>query len=159
MVAETDGWDEVRLAQRPNGSVAWVRAANVSLTYSPWVIVVDTEETRVFLYDDGHVVASMPAGVGTTADPTPKGTFFVAYFAEAPNTGYGPWVMVTSAHSPTISDWDNSGDAQIAIHGPLGSDAQIGTTGAAISHGCVRLHNADLATLRQVPAGSLVVVD
>jgi hypothetical protein len=33
-------------------------------------------------------------------------------------------------------------------------DALIGTTGAAISHGCIRLHDADLAQLSVVPAGT-----
>ena len=55
--------------------------------------------------------------------------------------------MVTSARSSTISDWNDSGDARIAAHGPFGSDAQVGTTGAAVSQGCVRLHRADLASL------------
>jgi lipoprotein-anchoring transpeptidase ErfK/SrfK len=61
---------------------------------------------------------------------------------------------VTSAHSNTISDWEESGDALIAIHGPLGDDAEIGTSGARISHGCIRLHDSDLAQLRVVPDGS-----
>ena len=64
--------------------------------------------------------------------------------------------MVTSAHSDTITDWEGSGDALIAIHGPLGSDAQIGTTGAAVSHGCIRLHEANLVQLRPVPVGTPV---
>jgi len=42
-------------------------------------------------------------------------------------------VIVTSAHSNTITDWDNSGDAMIAIHGPLGADAEIGTTGGGFA--------------------------
>ena len=62
--------------------------------------------------------------------------------------------MVTSAHSNTITDCESSGDAMVAIHGSLGSDQQIGTTGAAVSHGCVRLHEADLLQLRPVPVGS-----
>ena len=53
-----------------------------------------------------------------------------------------------------MADWQESGDAITAIHGPLGSDAAIGTTGAAVSHGCIRLHEADLALLRRVPAGT-----
>ena len=65
-------------------------------------------------------------------------------------------MIVTSAHSNTISDWEESGDAITAIHGSLGSDAAIGTTGARVSHGCIRLHDADLAQLRNVPAGTPV---
>jgi lipoprotein-anchoring transpeptidase ErfK/SrfK len=158
VLAEKTGWVEVRLAPRPNGSTAWVKASDVSLTYSPWSIVVDTENTHFYLYEDGKLVDSMPAGVGTAGDPTPHGTFFVAYFAPPPSSGYGPFVMVTSAHSNNITDWESSGDAQIAIHGPLGGDQLIGSQGAAISHGCVRLHLSGLALLRNVPAGSPVVV-
>ena len=71
----------------------------------------------------------------------------------APTAGYGPFVLVTSAHSDLHMDWDDSGDAIIAIHGPITSydDSLIGTTGAAISHGCIRLHDADLAQLNTIP--------
>ncbi len=65
--------------------------------------------------------------------------------------GAGAFIMVTSAHSDSISNWEGSGDALIGIHGPLGSGQEIGTTGARISHGCVRLHEADLLRLRDVP--------
>ena len=46
------------------------------------------------------------------------------------------------------------GDAVIGIHGPLGDDSEIGTTGARVSHGCIRLHDSDLVRLRQVPPGT-----
>jgi len=46
----------------------------------------------------------------------------------------------------------------VAIHGPLGADAAIGTTGVAVSHGCVRLHDANLAQLRVVPSASPVQI-
>ncbi len=61
-----------------------------------------------------------------------------------PNPGYGPFIIVTSDHSQAISDWEGSGDAVIGIHGPLGEDSEIGTTGARISHGCIRLHDQAL---------------
>ena len=96
--------------------------------------------------------------VGTDDDPTPPGGYFVA-FAEGPpepNPGYGPFILVTSAHSPKITDWEGSGDAVIGIHGPLGDDGEIGTTGARISHGCIRLHDAALKRLSGVPAGTPV---
>jgi lipoprotein-anchoring transpeptidase ErfK/SrfK len=66
--------------------------------------------------------------------------------------------MVTSAHSNVIADFENSGDAIIGIHGPLGADAEIGTTGAQISNGCIRLHDADLAQLQNVPPGSPIQI-
>ena len=66
--------------------------------------------------------------------------------------------VLTSAHSNFITDWEASGDAEIGIHGPLGMDAAIGTTGVRISHGCVRLHLSDLAQLRVVPLGTPVTI-
>jgi lipoprotein-anchoring transpeptidase ErfK/SrfK len=66
--------------------------------------------------------------------------------------------MVTSGHSNAISDYEESGDAIVAIHGPLGAEAAIGTTGARVSHGCVRLHDVDLDQLRVVPVGSPVQI-
>jgi hypothetical protein len=64
---------------------------------------------------------------------TPIGHFFVASFAPAPSSAWGPFVIVTSAHSNAITDWEESGDAVVAIHGPLGEDAEIGTTGADLA--------------------------
>jgi lipoprotein-anchoring transpeptidase ErfK/SrfK len=154
VISQQPGWVEVRLAQRPNESTAWVPAADVSLASDSYHVVIDLRTTHLQLYDGGQVVANFPAGIGIPAAPTPTGRFFVALFARPPSTGYGQFVMVTSAHSNTISDWEQSGDAIVAIHGSLGSDAAIGTTGARVSHGCIRLHDTDLTRLREVPAGT-----
>jgi hypothetical protein len=154
VIGQQAGWYEVRLAQRPNESVAWVPASDLSLAVDYYHVVIDLSTMHLLLFDHGQQIGSFPAGIGVPADPTPTGHFFVALFAEPPSPGYGPFVIVTSAHSNSISDWEESGDAITAIHGSLGSDAAIGTTGAMVSHGCVRLHNADLTQLRNVPAGT-----
>jgi hypothetical protein len=129
VIADTPGWYEVRLAQRPNESTAWIRTAGVTLTSTPYRIVVNLTTMQLTLYDQGNPVLNAPAGIGAPDDPTPTGEYFVAFFTQAPSPGYGPFVVVTSAHSDTIADWEGSGDAIIAIHGPLGLDAEIGTTG------------------------------
>jgi lipoprotein-anchoring transpeptidase ErfK/SrfK len=154
VLATRPGWIQVGLAQRPNDSTAWVLASDVSLARTLDTIVVNLTARHLTLYRSGKPVFSAPVGIGVPADPTPTGRYFVALFASPPSPGYGAFVMVTSAHSNTITDWSNSGDAVVAIHGPLGSDAQIGTTGAAVSHGCIRLHERDLLRLRLVPAGT-----
>jgi len=159
IAATTPGWVEVRLAQRPNESIAWLPASDVMLSRTPYEIVIDLATTRLSLYDDGRLVFTAPAGVGTTDDPTPTGQYFVAFDEQPPpNPGYGPFILVTSAHSPTISDWEGSGDAVIGIHGPLGEDSQIGTSGARISHGCIRLHDQALEKLSPVPPGTPIDV-
>jgi hypothetical protein len=158
VIAQDAGYLEVRVAQRPNGLTAWIAALGPTLSATPYRIVIDLATERLRLYEGGHRVLDAPAGIGTTQDPTPVGNFFVALYADPPSSAWGPFIMVTSGHSTAISDWEKSGDAIVAIHGPLGADAAIGTTGARVSHGCVRLHNADLARLRAVPAGSPVQI-
>jgi lipoprotein-anchoring transpeptidase ErfK/SrfK len=148
----------VRLAQRPNGSTAWVRDTDVTFTSTPYKILIDLKTTYLVLFKDDKPTFGAPLGIGTVSDPTPTGNFFVAFFSAPPSSGYGSFVIVSSGHSNAISDWESSGDALMAIHGPLGADAEIGKLGARVSHGCVRLHVADLLHLRNVPAGSPIDV-
>jgi lipoprotein-anchoring transpeptidase ErfK/SrfK len=158
VIGTRPGWFDVRLAQRPNESTAWVRAQNVTVASTPYAIVINLATTHLTLYRDGVQVFSAPAGVGTTADPTPPGRFFIAFVASPPAPAYGAFVLVTSAHSNVITDWDMSGDAMVAIHGPLGADQLIGASGARISHGCIRLHEQDLLKLGNIPAGTPVTI-
>jgi lipoprotein-anchoring transpeptidase ErfK/SrfK len=160
VVTTQDGWLEVRLAQRPNGSTTWVRESDVTLTNTPFAIVIDLATMRLLVYDDGAPIFDFPAGIGTTDDPTPPGQYFMTMQYPPPSPGYGPFMLVTSDHSDAITDWENSGDAIIAIHGPIDAydDTLIGNTGAPISHGCVRLHDADLAQLAVVPPGTPIDV-
>jgi lipoprotein-anchoring transpeptidase ErfK/SrfK len=156
VIATRPGWVRVRIPQRPNGSTSWLRADDVALNATTYRIVINLSTKRLALYNYGKLVFTAPAGIGTTTDPTPRGHYFLA-FDEAPprpDSGYGPFIMVTSAHSPNIADWEGSGDALIGIHGPLGQDAAIGTRGARISHGCVRLHEPAQLKLRAVPPGT-----
>jgi hypothetical protein len=158
VLAQDDGYLEIRLAQRPNGSTAWIASSAATLSSTPYKIVINLATERLMLYKAGDLLMNAPAGVGTTTDPTPTGNFFVVLFASPPSADWGPFVLVTSGHSDAISDYEESGDAIVAIHGPLGADAAIGTTGARVSHGCVRLHDVDLAQLRTVPVGSPVQI-
>jgi hypothetical protein len=118
------------------------------------VVSLATRQLEVF--EHGYPVLDFPAGIGAPSEPTVTGQFFVTMKVPPPSPGYGPFVLVTSAHSDTITDWERSGDGIIAIHGPITAedDALIGTTGAAISHGCIRLHDADLAELADIPPGT-----
>jgi len=156
VIDSAPNWIEVRLAQRPNGSTAWIPQSDASLSATPYKIVINLSTEHLSVYQEGKMIMDFPAGIGTTTDPTVTGNFFITMQVPPPDPGYGPFVLVTSAHSDAITDWSESGDAIIAIHGPIDAydDALIGTTGAAISHGCVRLHDADLAQMADLPAGT-----
>jgi lipoprotein-anchoring transpeptidase ErfK/SrfK len=156
VIATEPGWLYVRLAQRPNGSTTWIHQSQVTLTTTPYVIEVDLATMHLTVTDAGKQIMDFPAGIGAPDDPTPPGNYFLAMKVPPPDPGYGAFVLATSDHSNTITDWEESGDAIIGIHGPITSEAdqQIGTTGAAISHGCVRLHDDDLELLGGIPAGT-----
>ena len=158
VIADKAGWLEVRLATRPNGSTGWVQQGNVTVTATPDWVSVDLSSRHVALFRLGKEVLNAPAGVGTEEDPTPPGQYFAAFFEASPSAGYGPFIMVTSAHSTSIANWEGSGDAVIGIHGPLGAGSLIGTTGAYLSHGCIRIPISDLVELRNVPAGSPISI-
>ena len=160
VITTEPGWLDVRLAQRPNGSTIWVRQSDVALSSTPYSIVVDLATMHLLVFDGGAQIFDFPAGIGAPNDPTPTGHYFMPMQYPSPGPGYGPFVLVTSDHSDSITDWENSGDAIIGIHGPIDpyDDSLIGTTGAAISHGCIRLHDADLAQLSVIPAGTPIDV-
>lgn len=157
---EQSGWLEVRLAQRPNQSTTWIPLADATLSSTPYRIVINLTTEHLQVFDSGYLIMDFPAGIGTPDDPTVTGSYFVTMIAPPPDPGYGPFVVVTSEHSETITDWAQSGDAIVAIHGPIDSydDSLIGTTGARISHGCVRLHDNDLAQLAPIPVGTPIDV-
>ena len=66
---------------------------------------------------------------------------------------YGPIALGTSARSATLTDWPGGG--YIGIHGTNEPDLIPG----AVSHGCIRLRNADMLRLaRFVPVGSSLTI-
>lgn len=160
VIDQVPGWVHLRLPQRPNGSTAWVRRDDVELASTPYRVEIDVATTRLRVFKDGTKILDAPAGLGTENAPTTVGNFFVAFLQEPPDTtsGWGPFVVVTSSHSETISDFQSSGDAIAAIHGPLGAADEIGDAGAYVSHGCIRLLLDDLEVLRQLPAGTPIDV-
>jgi hypothetical protein len=89
VLAQDNGYLEVRLAQRPNGSTAWIASSAATLSSTPYRIVVDLATEHLKLYKAGHLLMNAPAGIGTVQDPTPTGNFFVVLFAAPPSCGLG----------------------------------------------------------------------
>jgi hypothetical protein len=56
------------------------------------------------VYQYGQEMYDFPAGIGSPDDPTVTGDFFITMRVPSPTVGYGPFVLVTSAHSDAISD-------------------------------------------------------
>lgn len=158
VIEESWGWVKVRMPERPNGSTAWLRTDDVTLSTTDYYLLVDRGKTHVTVYKGGVEAFAMPAGLGKSSTPTPLGSFFVAVVENPGPAGYGPIVLDLSAHSEAIQSWEGAGDAIIALHGSFGADAKIGTTGTYVSNGCIRLHREDQLKLAEIPLGTPVEI-
>jgi len=130
---------KVQLPIRPNGSMGWVRAADVDVRSVRTRIRVDLSKRRISLFRDGRAILVTTAAVGASSTPTPTGHFYVnqRLLTRSPFGDYGPGAIGISAFSEVLPNWPQGGP--IAIHG---TDAP-GLIGFAISHGCLRVRNVD----------------
>ncbi len=130
-------WYRVRLPRRPNGRVGWVRARDVSLGTVRMRILVDLSERRVTLYRGAREVLSTPAAIGSTATPTPTGSYYVDQRLRTTDVGgpFGPGAVGIAAYSEVLTGWTQGGP--IAIHGTNRPDL----IGQAVSNGCIRVRN------------------
>jgi len=148
-------WVRVRLAVLPNGSTGWVpRAAVGDLTTAHTHLVVNLTERKATLVRNGRVVLRAPVAVGRSWAPTPTGHFYIRNkLTRYASPRYGPVAFGTSARSPGLTDWPVG--SYVGIHGT----DQPWLVGAAVSHGCIRMRNADIRRLaRLMPVGTPLTV-
>ena len=146
-------WVHVALAVLPNGTTAWVpRRALGAYEEVTTRLVIDTRTLRATLYDRGRRVFRTRVGIGRAESPTPRGEFYVRNRLERYRSpAYGPLAFGLSARSETLTDWPAGG--YVGIHGTDRPDLVPGR----ISHGCIRLRNADIRRLgRLMPVGTPV---
>jgi lipoprotein-anchoring transpeptidase ErfK/SrfK len=151
-----DGWVEVLLPVRPNGSTGWVRAADVTLTANPFRIAVALGAHTIAVTNAHTVLYTGPVAVGAPDTPTPTGTYYLYALLQDPNPGgpYGPFAYGLSSHSDALETFAG-GDAEIGIHG--NDDASA--LGQSVSHGCIRMDNGAITELaKQLPLGTPVDV-
>lgn len=138
-VGQQPEWLQVRLPVRPNGSVGWVKASEVTLAGIPaYRVVVELGAQRLTLFKGGEVVMQEPVGIGKARTPTPVGSFYVDAMVRLsnPNTVWGPYQMSVSGFSNVLERF-MGGPGQIAIHGTNAPSLIPGE----ISNGCVRMKN------------------
>ncbi len=148
-------WYHVQLPLRPNGIAGWVRASRVAERTVATRIVVDLSERRVTLLRAGQPIMVVPAAIGSSATPTPTGRYYVNQKLVAPDPlgAFGPVALGISAFSPVLKTWMQGGP--IAIHGTN----QATLLGSAVSHGCIRVGNADVLRLYKLaPTGTPVLI-
>lgn len=157
VVEENQGdWLKVHVPVRPNGSMGWVKASQVTLSEHQYAIEVSLSEAKVRAWSGSELLGEGPVVHGAAGSPTPVGTFYINEKIPQSYAGgaYGPWILSTSAYSESMELFDN-GLPVVALHGTN----QPGLLGSAVSNGCVRMQN-DLVTLlaNAIPAGTPVTV-
>jgi lipoprotein-anchoring transpeptidase ErfK/SrfK len=151
-----DGWLEVLLPLRPNGTTGWVREDAGTLRTTKFRIDVDLAARQLTLFDGDTEVFRSDIAVGAPDTPTPTGLFSVTDLVatDDPDGPYGPKAAGLSGHSKELTEFAG-GDGQVGIHG-TNDPASIGQ---AVSHGCIRLPNDIAAELvHRVPLGTPVTV-
>jgi L,D-transpeptidase catalytic domain len=130
-------WYRVRLPRKPNGRMGWIRARDVDVGQVRTRIVVDLSERLVTVYRDGRVLLRTRAAIGSTATPTPVGSFYVdqRLLAGDARGPFGPGAVGIAAYSEVLTGWAQGGP--IAIHGTNRPDL----IGRAVSNGCLRVRN------------------
>jgi lipoprotein-anchoring transpeptidase ErfK/SrfK len=154
---DADGreWVRIRLSILPNNSTGWVpRAALGEWHVVDTRLVVDRVQLRAVLYRGTRRVFTAPIGVGLPRWPTPRGEYYVRErLAGFDDPFYGPVAFGLSARSPVLTDWPGGG--YVGIHGTDRPSLLPGR----VSHGCIRLRNADILRLaRLMPLGTPVTV-
>lgn len=153
--ANTPGNDLAR-AQLPQNSSTLPKSAIAKESR----VVVDLSNRRVYVYRMGEVIASYPTGIGKKGWETPTGTFQVMHMQHDPVWRHPITGKVFSAgeDSPLGDRWIgfmSDKEGEIGFHGT--PDETL--VGAPVSHGCLRMRNADVRMLyNQVKIGTTVEV-
>ena len=152
-----DIWLRVQLPIWPNGQEGWVSASDVRLRRATDRVLVDLSDRRLVLMRDGEPVDRLAVAIGASSTPTPPGRYFVwaRVVTDRPGGPYGSFILGLSGFSETIEPWTEwPGQPRLAIHGTDDPD----DAGHAVSNGCVRVLNALLRGLRDVPLGTPVEI-
>jgi lipoprotein-anchoring transpeptidase ErfK/SrfK len=154
--ANSSGWVRVLLPERPNGASGWVSTADVSLSTTPYRLVISRSEHQLDVFEHGRRIARHQVGVGKVVTPTPAGTYYLTELIRPPDPSgvYGPYAFGLSAFSTTLTSFAG-GPGQLGLHG---TDDPKGL-GHDVSHGCLRVSNAVISDLaRRLPLGTPVEI-
>jgi lipoprotein-anchoring transpeptidase ErfK/SrfK len=149
--AHKNTWVKIRVPKRPSGVTGWVpRRALRQYTSVRTFLDLNRSTLRLTLYRSGQAVMSAHVGIGSGANPTPRGRFYVREkFRVAGAPVYGPFALGTSAYAPHLTDWPGGG--VVGLHGTN----EPGLIPGRPSHGCIRLRNEKISRLyRLVPRGT-----
>jgi hypothetical protein len=140
-------------AELPNGRTGWVDAPRaLSLTRTRVTLDVDLSARLLHVRSAGRLLRTVGVGIGAPGTPTPTGRFAITDKLRGSDYSavYGCCILALSGHQTNLPPGWTGGD-RLAIHG--------GTTGGAVSTGCLHADERDLRYLmRLVPLGAQIVI-
>jgi lipoprotein-anchoring transpeptidase ErfK/SrfK len=146
VVGEQAGWLQVNIPAKPNGSVGWVKADDVTTYITPFYVLIELSKRRLTACNSGVVIAREPAGIGApNLGLTPTGTFYLMDLLRNPKSkqaGYGPFSFGLNGFTEDAKVAKQFDDGRLAIHGTTSKG--IGTP---VSHGCIRISNTAITKL------------
>ncbi len=142
----TKTWYRIRLAILPNNSTGWVpKEALGDLVTVTTHVYIDRANYTITLERNGTTIFHTNIGVGRSYWPTPRGEFYIRdELTDFDSPAYGPIAFGTSARSTKLTDWPGGG--VVGIHGTNQPELLPGS----ISHGCIRMRNADIRKLARL---------
>ncbi len=154
--ARQQGWLEVLLPIRPNGSKGWVRESDVSLSHDPFGVRVELGAHRIKVWNGNEVFHEEAVGVGTSNTPTPGGEYFLTVLLRPPdpNGPYGHYAFGLSGYSDVLMSFAG-GPGALGLHGTNDPSG----LGKDVSAGCIRMSNEGITKLAAVlPLGTPVEI-
>ncbi|MEM8642888.1 MAG: L,D-transpeptidase [Cyanobacteria bacterium P01_G01_bin.54] len=123
-------------------------------------LILDLSDRRVYLYVNEEQVAAYPVAIGREGWETPTGEFEVFQRVANPvwQHPFTQEIVPPGPENPLGARWLGfwtDGTNAIGFHGTPNEEL----IGQAVSHGCVRMRNADIEQLfEQVELGTTVIV-
>ena len=148
-------WVRVAIPLRPNGTVGWVRRSDVLLIENFYRVVIELSTNRMQVFEGAKKLFETSVASGTGGTPTPTGLFFLKELVpQNPGGSLGPYAFGLSGYSDVLTSF-NGGEGVIGIHGTNAP----GKLGTSVSHGCVRVDNANITTMaKNLPLGTPVEI-
>ncbi len=112
-------------------------------------LIVDLSDRTLYWYIDNELYKSYPIAIGQAGWETPRGIFHVLYKKKNPSWQHPiipNHIIPPGPDNPLGAAWIGffvDGNQQIGFHGTFDETA----IGQAVSHGCIRLRNADILEL------------
>lgn len=144
-------WLSVELPIAEGEGVGYIQNDDaVGVSCHGYRVTVDREAFTLTVTNEGEEVFQADVGLGRDDRATNEGSFFVTdlYQVENPDGAYGPYAFALNSFSDdpeVIADFGEG--AQAGVHGTNEPES----LGSAVSSGCIRMSNENIATLANDP--------